>query len=98
MDGFAVLPSGRGSRGRFSQANQAAAFEDVPLQAKLAHFAPQPGQLVALGRGQARGSLLSAALLPVGQGNPRATQARIECDVGSNPRARSSGDRPARTR
>jgi hypothetical protein len=29
---------------------------------------------------------------------PRTTQARIECDDGSNSRAKSSGDRPARTR
>ena len=69
-------------------------WQDVPLQPELLVLAPQPGQLAALRRGQGgRRRRFPPALGTVGLGDPDA----INCAVGSNSRARSSGHRPART-
>ena len=55
--------------------------ENVALQPQLLVLAPQPGQLVTLGCGQAVNLLLPAALLLVGLRNPSADRLRRRLEL-----------------
>ncbi len=62
------------------------------LQLGLAQLAAELDQLIAVHTGRRLDLLLSAAFAMIGLRNPH----WIDCEVGSNARARSSGSRPAR--
>ena len=52
---------------------------------------PQPGQLVPLGRSQARGRLIPPALLPVSRSDPRADRLRGRLELSGKILGRPSG-------